>query len=128
MAASSSRTDDGPDVGPRADGFAGVEGVRAFDGPGCGGGSMGSMKVLSAGRGDPAVGLVSPLGTRTPAPQLLHRIFLPARSGFVANFRPHDGQANLNVAAGSTASPTGSLGAGTVRVIPHPPHPILCPA
>jgi hypothetical protein len=56
------------------------------------------------------------LGTRTPAPQPLHRIFLPASSALVTNFREHAGHRNV------------TTGGGTVRVFPHPRHAIACPA
>ena len=62
-----------------------------------------------------------------PAPQRLQRIFLPARSGFVANFRPHAGQANLKARAGWSGSPMVSMGAGTVAVFPQSPHVMFRP-
>jgi len=55
----------------------------------------------------------------------LQRTFLPASSGFVENFRPHDGQLNRKVRAGGAAGPTVSMGTGTVIGFPHPPHVIF---
>jgi hypothetical protein len=64
-----------------------------------------------------------------PAPQPLQRIFLPASSGFVENFRPHDGHLNRNVrGSGALFSPTVSIGTGAVIVFAHPAHVIFCPA
>jgi hypothetical protein len=66
-------------------------------------------------------------GTRTPAPHPLQRIFLPASSGLVANFRPHTGQANLRAGGDEFSAPRVSLGGGTVAVAPHPLQATLCP-
>ena len=68
--------------------------------------------------------LLSP-GTRTPAPQPLQRIFWPAISGFVANFRRHDGHRNFNCRGGGAGSSMVSIGAGTISDLPHPSHEIL---
>jgi len=84
---------------------------------------------VGIGGGVARTAAASPWGTRTPAPQRLQAIFLPAISGFVANFRPHAGQENrrVGVGAGSAAAPAVSIGAGTVIVLPHPPQAICRP-
>jgi hypothetical protein len=68
----------------------------------------------------PAV-IASSTGTRTPAPQRLHRIFWPAKAGLVANFRPQDGHANRNETSDSVSPPTVSNGAGIVTALRQPP-------
>jgi hypothetical protein len=82
---------------------------------------------LISDREDSAAKFVSPSGTRTPLPQRLQRIFWPASSGLVANFRPQDGQANLKTNARTTGASRVSIGAGTTDVFRHPPHVALCP-
>jgi hypothetical protein len=83
--------------------------------------------VWTAGRDGSGAGIWAPPGTRTPAPQPLHRIFLPANSAFVEYFRPHAGQANLTIAAASPGPVAFSLGGGTFKATPQPPQATLWP-
>ncbi len=87
-----------------------------------------STPVGKAGREGWVAVSSSPSGTRTPAPQPVQRIFLPASPAFVANFRRHAGHRNLTIKADDrSASPVVSLGAGTTQVLPHPWHSVSCP-
>ena len=90
----------------------------------------GSPKVFSTGFERAMAAKHHPPGAREPPRRSRYSgPSCPPAPVFVANFRPHEGQANRNMGVGSVETPasTVSFGAETVEVVPHPAQATFCP-